>query len=272
MMVYGNTGDRSATGVGFTRNPATGKKEFYGEFLINAQGEDVVAGIRTPQPIRELEQIMPKAYKQLREITTRLEKHYKDVQDFEFTIQDETLFMLQTRSGKRTGYAAVVIATDLVAEKLITPKEAVLLVDPESLNQLLAPGFDPAEWKKIPTATRGLPASPGAASGQVVFSADNAVEWTQHGKQVILVRRETVPDDIHGMFVAQGILTATGGMTSHAAVVGRQMGKPSVVGAGALQIDEAGKKVQIGGQTVKEGDCVSFDGLTGVVKIAVVAS
>ncbi len=155
MMVFGNTGDRSGTGVGFTRNPATGTKEFYGEFLINAQGEDVVAGIRTPQPIRELEQVMPKAYKQLREITTRLEKHYKDIQDFEFTIQDERLFMLQTRSGKRTGYAAVVIATDLVAEKLITPKEAILLVDPESLNQLLAPGFDPAEWKKIPSGDQG---------------------------------------------------------------------------------------------------------------------
>ncbi len=182
MMVFGNTGDRSGTGVGFTRNPATGAKEFYGEFLINAQGEDVVAGIRTPQPIRELEQVMPKAYKQLREITTRLEKHYKDVQDFEFTIQDERLFMLQTRSGKRTGYAAVVIATDLVAEKLVTPKEAILLVDPEALNQLLAPGFDPDEWKKIPVATKGLPASPGAASGQVVFSADHAVEWAQPGQ------------------------------------------------------------------------------------------
>src|SRR4029079_18732536 len=167
---------------------------FYGEFLINAQGEDVVAGIRTPQPIRELERAMPKAYKQLREITTRLEKHYKDVQDFEFTIQEERLFMLQTRSGKRTGFAAVVIATDLVAEKLVTPKDAILLVDPESLSQLLAPGFDPAEWKKLPVATKGLPASPGAACGQVVFSADSAVEWTQQGKQVILVRRETVPE------------------------------------------------------------------------------
>ena len=155
MMVFGNTGDRSATGVGFTRNPATGAKEFYGEFLINAQGEDVVAGIRTPQPIRELEKVMPKAYKQLRDITTRLEKHYKDVQDFEFTIQDERLFMLQTRNGKRTGYAAVVIATDLVAEKLITPKEAVLLVDPESLSQLLAPGFDPKEWKRFPVGDQG---------------------------------------------------------------------------------------------------------------------
>ncbi|HEY6214065.1 MAG TPA: pyruvate, phosphate dikinase, partial [Vicinamibacterales bacterium] len=272
MMVFGNTGDRSATGVGFTRNPATGKKEFYGEFLINAQGEDVVAGIRTPQQIRELEQVMPNAYRQLREITTRLEKHYKDVQDFEFTIQDERLFMLQTRSGKRTGYAAVVIATDLVDEKLITPKDAVLLVDPESLTQLLAPGFDQDEWKKIPTATRGLPASPGAASGQVVFTADHAVDWVQQGKQVILVRRETVPDDIHGMFVAQGILTATGGMTSHAAVVGRQMGKPSVVGAGALEIDERAKQFRVSGKTVKEGDYISFDGLTGEVKIAQVAS
>jgi pyruvate, orthophosphate dikinase len=272
MMVFGNTGDRSGTGVGFTRNPATGTKEFYGEFLINAQGEDVVAGIRTPQPIRELEQVMPKAYKQLREITTRLEKHYKDVQDFEFTIQDERLFMLQTRSGKRTGYAAVVIATDLVAEKLVSEKDAVLLVDPESLSQLLAPGFDPAEWKRIPTATRGLPASPGAASGQVVFSADNAVEWSQQGKPVILVRRETVPDDIHGMFVSQGILTATGGMTSHAAVVGRQMGKPSIVGAGSLEIDERGRQFRVGGQTVKEGDFISFDGLSGEVKLAKVSS
>jgi pyruvate, orthophosphate dikinase len=272
MMVFGNTGERSGTGVGFTRNPATGAKEFYGEFLINAQGEDVVAGIRTPQPIRELEQVMPKAYKQLREITTRLERHYKDVQDFEFTIQDERLFMLQTRNGKRTGFAAVVIATDLVAEKLITPKEAILLVDPESLNQLLAPGFDPDEWKKIPTATKGLPASPGAASGHVVFSADHAVEWSKQGKPVILVRRETVPDDIHGMFVAQGILTATGGMTSHAAVVGRQMGKPSVVGAGALEINEAAKQFRVGGHTVKEGDFISFDGLSGEVKIARVAS
>src|SRR3989454_6965027 len=272
MMVFGNTGDRSGTGVGFTRNPATGAKEFYGEFVINAQVEDVVAGIRTPQPIRELEQVMPKAYKQLREITTRLERHYKDVQDFEFTIQDERLFMLQTRSGKRTGYAAVVIATDFVAEKLVKPRDAVLLVDPESLNQLLAPRFDQDEWKKIPTATRGLPASPGAASGQVVFTADHAVEWTRQGKQVILVRRETVPDDIHGMFVAQGILTATGGMTSHAAVVGRQMGKPSIVGAGELEINESAKHFRVKGQTVKEGDFISFDGLSGEVKLGRVAS
>jgi pyruvate, orthophosphate dikinase len=272
MMVFGNTGDRSGTGVGFTRNPATGAKEFYGEFLINAQGEDVVAGIRTPQPIRELEKVMPKAYKQLRDITTRLEKHYRDVQDFEFTIQDERLFMLQTRSGKRTGYAAVVIATDLVKERLVTPRDAVLLVDPESLSQLLAPGFDPKEWAKIPVATKGLPASPGAASGHVVFTADDAVTRADRGEPVILVRRETVPDDIHGMWVAQGVLTATGGMTSHAAVVGRQMGKPSVVGAGELTIDEHARTVRIKDTVVTEGDFISFDGLSGEVKIARVAS
>ena len=232
----------------------------------------MVAGIRTPQPITELADVMPKAYRQLRDITTRLEKNYKDVQDFEFTIQDERLFMLQTRSGKRTGHAAVVIATDLVSEKLITPREAVLLVDPASLGQLLTPGFDPIEWRTLPVATKGLPASPGAACGQVVFTADAAVDWSQRGKQVILVRRETVPDDIHGMFVAQGILTATGGMTSHAAVVGRQMGKPSIVGAGALEIDEHARTFRVSGHTVKEGDYISFDGLTGEVKIARVSS
>jgi len=272
MMVFGNSGDRSATGVGFTRNPATGAKEFYGEFLINAQGEDVVAGIRTPQPITELKKVMPKAYAQLRDITSRLERNYKDVQDFEFTIEDERLFMLQTRNGKRTGYAAVVIATDLVAERLITQKEAVLQVDPESLSQLLAPGFDPAEWNAIPVVTTGLPASPGAASGQAVFTAEDAVKRSDEGTPVILVRRETAPDDIAGMFVAQGILTATGGMTSHAAVVGRQMGKPSVVGASEIEIDEDAKWCSIGGQTVREGDFVSFDGLTGHVKLAQVAS
>ena len=267
MMVFGNTGDRSATGVGFTRNPATGAHEFYGEFLVNAQGEDVVAGIRTPQPIDRLRTLMPKAFTQLRDITTRLERHYKDVQDFEFTIQDETLYMLQTRSGKRTGYAAVVIATDLVQEKLIKPEEAVLLVDPEALSQLLAPIFDPKAWKALPVTTKGLPASPGAASGQAVFTADRAVEWAREGKKVVLVRKETVPDDIHGMFVAQGILTATGGMTSHAAVVGRQMGKPSIVGAGAIEVDEKSQTFRVAGQTVKEGEWVSFDGLSGEVKI-----
>jgi pyruvate,orthophosphate dikinase len=272
MMVFGNTGERSATGVGFTRNPATGAREFFGEFLINAQGEDVVAGIRTPQPISELAKVMPKAHSELRRITTRLEKHYKDIQDFEFTIQDDKLYMLQTRNGKRTGYAAVIIATDLVKERLVTPKEALLLVDPEALSQLLAPGFDPKEWKGIPVATRGLPASPGAACGQVVFTADEAVKWSDQGKPVILVRRETVPDDIHGMWVSQGVLTATGGMTSHAAVVGRQMGKPSIVGAGELAIDEAGKTLTVNGRAVREGDWVAFDGLTGEVKIAKVSS
>jgi pyruvate,orthophosphate dikinase len=272
MMVFGNTGDRSATGVGFTRNPATGAHEFYGEFLVNAQGEDVVAGIRTPQPITELEKVMPHAYRQLRTITTRLEKHYKDVQDFEFTIQDDRLFMLQTRNGKRTGYAAVMIATDLVSERLITPKDAVLQVDPESVSQLLAPVFDPKAWKALPVATKGLPASPGAASGQAVFTSDRAVEWTRQGKTVILVRKETVPDDIHGMFVSQGVLTATGGMTSHAAVVGRQMGKPSIVGAGALEISESRREFSVNGQTIKEGEFVSFDGLTGEVKIGQVAT
>jgi len=272
MMVFGNTGDRSATGVGFTRNPATGAKEFYGEFLINAQGEDVVAGIRTPQPIAELEKVMPRAYAQLRDITSRLERNYKDVQDFEFTIEDERLFMLQTRNGKRTGHAAVVIATDFVAERLISQKEAVLQVDPESLSQLLSPGFDSTEWDAIPVLTKGLPASPGAASGQVVFTAEDAVTWSDAGTPVILVRHETAPDDIHGMFVSQGILTATGGMTSHAAVVGRQMGKPSVVGASEIEIDEDARLCVMGGQTIREGDCVSFDGLTGAVKLAKVAS
>ncbi len=272
MMVFGNSGDRSGTGVGFTRNPATGAKEFYGEFLINAQGEDVVAGIRTPKPIQELGQIMPRSYKQLRQITTRLEKHYRDIQDFEFTIQDDELYMLQTRNGKRTGYAAVVIATDLVKEKLIGPKDAVMLVEPEALSQLLAPIFDPKEWKGLPLATKGLPASPGAASGQVVFSSEHAIAWTRQGKKVMLVRKETVPDDIHGMFVSQGILTATGGMTSHAAVVGRQMGKPSVVGAGAVTVDERAKTMRIGSAGLKEGDWLSFDGLTGEVKVGQVAT
>jgi pyruvate,orthophosphate dikinase len=258
--------------VGFTRNPATGANEFFGEFLVNAQGEDVVAGVRTPLPIAELEKVMPAAYKELRKITSRLEKTYKDIQDFEFTIEDDKLYMLQTRSGKRTGYAAVLIATDFVAEKLLKPREALLLVEPEALSQLLAPVFDPAEWKKLPVVTKGLPASPGAASGQAVFTSEHAVELSNAGKKVLLVRKETAPDDIHGMFVSQGILTATGGMTSHAAVVGRQMGKPSIVGAGALAIDEKAKSFTVAGQTIKEGDWVSFDGLTGEVKIGQVAT
>ena len=272
MMVFGNTGNRSATGVGFTRNPATGLNEFFGEFLVNAQGEDVVAGIRTPQPIANLERLMPKTYAQLKRIALRLERHYRDIQDFEFTIQDERLYMLQTRNGKRTGYAAVVIATDLVAEKRISQKEAVQLVDPESLTQLLAPVFESQSWNLLPVIARGLPASPGAASGQVVFTAEDAVTWAKLGKSVLLVRRETVPDDIHGMHVAQGVLTATGGMTSHAAVVGRQMGKPSIVGAGDLQIDESKRQLTVGNQTIEEGEFLSFDGLTGEIKVGQVKS
>jgi len=264
-MVFGNMGDSSATGVGFTRNPSTGAKEFYGEFLQNAQGEDVVAGIRTPHPITDLEKAMPQAYRQLREITTRLERHYKDVQDFEFTIQDNTLYMLQTRNGKRTGVAAVHIAVDLVDEGILKPHEAVAKVEPASLDQLLHPVFDPRERAKAEIAAKGLPASPGAATGAVVFTADEAVAWSQKGKRVVLVRMETVPDDIHGMSVAQGILTATGGMTSHAAVVGRQMGKPSVVGCGSLHIDARAKRLKVGGQTLKEGDPISIDGSTGEV-------
>ena len=267
-MVFGNTGDRSGTGVGFTRNPATGANEFYGEFLINAQGEDVVAGIRTPRPLRDLEQVMPRAYEELRAITKRLEQHYRDVQDFEFTIEDEKLYMLQTRNGKRTGYAAVVIATDLVAEGVIEPEDAVRMVDPDALTQLLAPVFDPDAWAALPAVTRGLPASPGAACGEVVFTADEAVRWAGQGRDVLLVRKETAPDDIKGMHVAAGVLTATGGMTSHAAVVSRQMGKPSVVGAGELHVSESRRVVEtVNGQRFEQGDYVSFDGLTGEVKI-----
>ena len=266
-MVFGNMGDTSATGVGFTRNPSTGAKEFYGEFLQNAQGEDVVSGVRTPHPITDLGNVMPKAYQQLREITSRLERHYKDVQDFEFTIQDNTLYMLQTRNGKRTGLAAITIAVDMCEEGLITRKEALMKVEPQALDQLLHPIFDPKARKGIEVAAKGLPASPGAATGAIVFTADEAVAWAQKGKRVLLVRMETVPDDIHGMSVAQGVLTATGGMTSHAAVVGRQMGKPSVVGCGALDINAKARTLKVGGKTLKEGDPMSIDGSTGEVML-----
>ena len=269
-MVFGNMGDTSATGVGFTRNPSNGAKEFYGEFLQNAQGEDVVSGVRTPHPIADLEKLMPAAYKQLREITTKLERHYKDVQDFEFTIQENTLYMLQTRNGKRTGLAAVQIAVDMCEEGLITKKEALLKVEPQALDQLLHPIFDAKLRKNVAVAAKGLPASPGAATGAAVFTADDAVAWAQKGKKVLLVRMETVPDDIHGMSVAQGILTATGGMTSHAAVVGRQMGKPSVVGCGALDINAKAKTMKVGGKVIREGDPVSLDGSTGEVMLAAV--
>jgi len=267
-MVFGNLGETSATGVGFTRNPSTGEKAFYGEFLVNAQGEDVVAGIRTPLDISELEKVMPPVYKQLREITTNLEKHYRDVQDFEFTVQDGKLYMLQTRNGKRTGPAAVRIAVDMVNEGLISKEEAVLRVDPQQLDQLLHPVLDPAAKKTLALLAKGLPASPGAAVGRVVFTADEAV--VQAAKQpVILVRAETVPDDIHGMEVAKGILTSRGGMTSHAAVVARGMGIPCVAGAGDLEVNERKKELTVNSKgkklLLKEGDWLSLDGSTGEV-------
>jgi len=261
-MVFGNMGETSGTGVGFTRNPATGEKQFYGEFLMNAQGEDVVAGIRTPVPITELQKIMPDVYDQLREITSRLEHHYKDVQDFEFTIQEGKLYMLQTRTGKRTGKAAVKIAVDLVNEGIITTTEALMRVEPEQLNQLLHPILD--ESKPLKVIAKGLPASPGAAVGRIVFTAEDAVEKGKH-YPVILVRAETVPDDIHGMEVAAGILTSRGGMTSHAAVVTRGMGKCCVAGCAAAEVDEKKKQLRINSLVLKEGDWISLDGTTGRV-------
>ncbi len=267
-MVFGNLGETSATGVGFTRNPATGAKEFYGEFLINAQGEDVVAGIRTPKPIAELKQVMPDVYDQLRRITSNLERHYRDVQDFEFTIQENKLYMLQTRNGKRTGPAAVRIAVEMVDEGLIDKREAVLRVDPMQLDQLLHPVMEEESRKKLELLATGLNASPGAAVGTVVFTADDAVEKASTGP-VVLVRAETVPDDIHGMEVAKGILTSRGGMTSHAAVVARGMGTPCVAGAGAVEVDEHRKqmRVSLNGRvvTLQEGDWLSLDGTSGEV-------
>ncbi|MDH7513854.1 MAG: pyruvate, phosphate dikinase [Clostridiales bacterium] len=265
LMVFGNIGQKSATGVGFTRNPATGKKELYGEYLLNAQGEDVVAGIRTPSPLSKLELEMPEAYRALKDITTNLERHYGDVQDFEFTIEDGKLYMLQTRNGKRTGQAAVRIAVDLVEEGLTTKEKALLQVEPDALNQLLHPVFVAEEKARHEVLAKGLAASPGAAAGQAVFAAEEAVEWKKAGRKVILVRAETSPDDIHGMSASQGILTATGGMTSHAAVVGRQMGKPAVVGCGALRIDEEGRCFFVGSKKYGQGDWVSIDGSSGEV-------
>src|SRR5271169_5160751 len=265
-MVFGNLGDTSGTGVGFTRNPAIGNKEFYGEFLMNAQGEDVVAGIRTPVPILELEKIMPDVYRQLRVITTRLEKHYRDMQDFEFTIQEGKLYMLQTRNGKRTGLAAVRVAIQMVEEGLITKEEAIFRVEPNQLYDFLVPRLD-EKSTKIEVLATGLPASPGAAVGQIVFTADAAVEMAGHGKNVpvILVRAETTPEDIHGMEVAKGILTSRGGMTSHAAVVTRGMGKCCVAGAGDVDVDEKAREMRVKGQTFRAGDWISLDGTTGRV-------
>src|SRR5437773_3245267 len=266
-MVFGNLGETSGTGVGFTRNPAIGSKEFYGEFLMNAQGEDVVAGIRTPVPILELHKIMPEVYKQLREITTRLEKHYKDMQDFEFTIQDGKLYMLQTRNGKRTGLAAVRVALQMVEEGLITKEEAIFRVEPNQLYDFLVPRLDEKKVK-IEVLATGLPASPGAAVGQIVFTADEAVEKVGHGSKrnpVILVRAETTPEDSHGMEVAVGILPSRGGMTSHAAVVTRGMGKCCVAGAGDIEVNERTREMRVKGQLFHEGDWISLDGTTGRV-------
>ena len=262
-MVFGNMGDDSGTGVGFTRNPSTGEKVFYGEYLTNAQGEDVVAGIRTPKPIAELAKDMPVVYKQLREITSKLEKHYRDIQDFEFTIEKGVLFMLQTRTGKRTAASAVRIAVEMVKEKLITKEEALMRVEPEQLDQLLHKVIDPKAQLKV--IAKGLPASPGAATGQAVFDADTAAERGGNGEKVILIRQETNPDDIHGMDAAQGILTARGGMTSHAAVVARGMGKSCVAGCEEIRVSESAKQFSINGTTVKENEWITLDGSTGRV-------
>lgn len=268
-MVFGNTGEESGTGVAFTRNPSTGENKFYGEYLMNAQGEDVVAGIRTPHPIVDLERDMPDVYSQLVEIYKKLEHHYKDMQDIEFTMENRKLYMLQTRSGKRTGAAAVRIAVEMVQEGLIDEKTALLRVQPASLDQLLHPMIDPKA--KADVVAKGLPASPGAAVGRVVFHAEDAVEWREKGEKVILVRTETSPEDIAGMHAAQGILTSRGGMTSHAAVVARGMGKCCVAGCGDVLVNEKAKLFNVNGHTVKEGDWVSINGSTGALMLGKVA-
>ena len=262
-MVFGNSGDNSGTGVAFTRNPATGEKALFGEYLINAQGEDVVAGVRTPSPISKLQEEMPHVYEQFADIANRLEQHYKDMQDMEFTIEDGKLYMLQTRNGKRTAAAALKVAVDLVDEGMIDEKEAVLRVEPKQLDSLLHPQFDPDALKKAEIIGKGLAASPGAACGKVVFTAEDAKEWHARGEKVVLVRLETSPEDIEGMQVAQGILTVRGGMTSHAAVVARGMGTCCVSGCGDIVVDYAGKKFSLGGKDYHEGDYISIDGSTG---------
>ena len=266
MMVFGNMGDDSGTGVAFTRNPATGEKKLYGEFLMNAQGEDVVAGIRTPQTIDQLANVMPEVYKEFADIATRLEQHYHDMQDMEFTIEKGKLYMLQTRNGKRTAAAALKIAVDLVSEGMLTKEQAILKVEPKQLDSLLHPQFDGAALKKATPIATGLAASPGAACGKVVFNADDAADWAKNKKEkVVLVRLETSPEDIVGMAVSQGILTVRGGMTSHAAVVARGMGTCCVSGCGEINMHEDKKYFEVGGKVVKEGDYISIDGSTGKV-------
>jgi len=267
-MVFGNMGETSGTGVAFTRNPSTGEKKLYGEFLMNAQGEDVVAGIRTPNPISSLQDSQPEIYKQFTEIADKLEKHYRDMQDMEFTIENGKLYMLQTRNGKRTAQAALKIAVDLVAEGMCTKEEVILKVDPKQLDSLLHPQFDPAKLKKATPVAKGLPASPGAACGQIYFTADDAVAAAAKGQKTLLVRLETSPEDIEGMIAAEGILTARGGMTSHAAVVARGMGKCCVAGCDALKVFS--NYVELAGNRVNEGEFISIDGSTGNVYIGVI--
>ena len=264
-MVFGNMGETSGTGVAFTRNPSTGEKKLYGEYLLNAQGEDVVAGIRTPEPISHLQEQMPDVYQQFVDIATKLEAHYRDMQDMEYTIERGKLYMLQTRNGKRTAAAALKIAVDLVDEGVLSEEEAVLKVEPKQLDTLLHPNFDAAAVKKAPVIAKGLPASPGAATGGIYFTADEAAEHGKNKGKVILVRRETTPEDIEGMDFSQGILTVFGGMTSHAAVVARGMGRAAVVGCGALKIDEEAKTLTVGDKVYHEGDFISLDGSTGNV-------
>jgi pyruvate,orthophosphate dikinase len=264
-MVFGNMGETSGTGVCFSRNPSTGENKFYGEYLMNAQGEDVVAGIRTPEPITTLAKRNNKAYRKLVVLKDKLEKHYRDMQDMEFTIQDGELYMLQTRAGKRTAAAAVKIAVDMVKEKLISKREALMRIEPEQLNQLLHPAFDPQAEKSAPLLAKGLPASPGAATGRVVFNAEDAEAWAKRGEKVILTRIETSPEDIGGMNVAEGVLTSRGGMTSHAAVVARGMGKCCVAGVGTMSIDYRAKQFRVGDRVIKEGDYISINGSIGAV-------
>lgn len=265
MMAFGNMGDTSGTGVAFTRDPATGEKKLMGEFLMNAQGEDVVAGVRTPQHIDQLKEVMPDVYNEFVEICHKLEDHYRDMQDMEFTIEDRKLYMLQTRNGKRTAFAALKIACDLVDEGMIDEAKAVSMIEPRNLDTLLHPTFDTEAVKKATPIGKGLAASPGAASGQIVFTADDAKAWAEAGKKVVLVRLETSPEDIEGMKASQGILTVRGGMTSHAAVVARGMGTCCVSGLSEIIMDEENKKFELGGKTFHEGDVISFDGTTGNV-------
>ena len=272
MMAFGNMGDTSGTGVAFTRDPATGEKKLMGEFLMNAQGEDVVAGVRTPQHIDQLKQVMPEVYDQFVKICHTLEDHYRDMQDMEFTIEDRKLYMLQTRNGKRTAFAALKIACDLVDEGMIDEAKAVSMIEPRNLDTLLHPTFDPEALKKATPIGKGLAASPGAASGQIVFTAEEAKEWADAGKKVVLVRLETSPEDIEGMKASQGILTVRGGMTSHAAVVARGMGTCCVSGVSEIVMDEENKKFELGGKTFHEGDVISFDGTTGNIYDGAIAT